>query len=162
MDKRVLDVCCGVGYGSNHLAPVALSVTGVERSPLAFEYAGRAWHRPNVQFIMSDFLEFRNCGYTVDAVVAFEALEHFKDGLEFLETCAHMLQRDGTLLLSVPPHALSRSKFHKSEYNPNKLETLIDEAGFEALEVYSQTAPEVLAPGYRDDVYSWLVVARKR
>jgi len=160
--KRVLDACCGTGYGTSHLAPVALHVVGVERSPLAFSYACRAWHRPNIQFMLHDFLELRNSFLTVDALVAFEALEHFKDGLEFLQTCSHLLLKDGLLLLSVPPHALTRSKFHLAEYSASKLEDLLESAGFEVLEVYSQTASEAFVPGYRDGVVSWVLVARKR
>lgn len=162
LGKRVLDACCGTGYGTNHLAPVALHVTGVERSPLAHAYACRAWHQPNIHFELHDFMDLKTAFYTVDAVVAFEALEHFQDGLEFMDVCSHMLLKDGLLVLSVPPHALAISKWHKAEYSPTELEDLLDRAGFEALEVYSQTAPETLVKGYRDGVYSWVVVARKR
>src|SRR5271169_120805 len=52
---RVLDVACGVGYGSQWLAQRgAASVTGVDISAEAIECARKQFAHPNVEFLTGD------------------------------------------------------------------------------------------------------------
>ncbi len=49
--KAVLDIASGEGYGSNLLAAVAASVTGVDIDPDATAAASRKYVRPNLRYL---------------------------------------------------------------------------------------------------------------
>src|SRR5690349_17723510 len=46
--RRVLDLACGEGYGSNVLARTAASVVGVDANPEAHEHARLRYRRSNL------------------------------------------------------------------------------------------------------------------
>src|SRR5688572_10736241 len=52
-DRRVLDVACGEGYGSNILAAGASEVHGLDISPEAVGHASSNYQRPNLKFGVS-------------------------------------------------------------------------------------------------------------
>ena len=163
LDKLVLDVCCGTGYGSYILSSVALSVLGVDISDIAHDFAKKSWKRPNLHFVKGDFMElFRDPSVLFNTVVAFEAVEHFEEGGAFLSGCSRALERDGLLVLSVPPYALSRSSFHKSEFTPAELNDLLN-VDFKVLEQYTQLfSNQEIVKGLEKDGYTWIFVCQKR
>src|SRR5687767_12797168 len=76
---RVLDLGCGVGYGSDLLARGgAASVEGVDVDEAAIAEARRAFDAEGVSFTVADAVERlrRLESGEVDAIVSFEALEH--------------------------------------------------------------------------------------
>src|SRR5690349_10662844 len=48
--KRVIDMACGEGYGTEVLSRTARSVVGVDANPEAHEHARLRYVRPNVRF----------------------------------------------------------------------------------------------------------------
>src|SRR4051812_16930151 len=79
---RVLDLACGVGYGSLILAESAASVHGVDYDEEAVKEARvSAAARATVSFEIADALAFleQDLSGDFDAVVCFEGLEHFHD-----------------------------------------------------------------------------------
>ncbi|HWC08556.1 MAG TPA: class I SAM-dependent methyltransferase, partial [Solirubrobacterales bacterium] len=48
--RRVVDMACGEGYGSEVLARRAASVVGVDANPEAHEHARLRYVRPNLRF----------------------------------------------------------------------------------------------------------------
>ncbi len=79
--KRVLDLCCGAGYGTVILAGHAREVVGVDNDAAAVETArlttiGR--EAPNVSFELADALAVlgNDDGWGYDVVVCFEGIEH--------------------------------------------------------------------------------------
>lgn len=163
LDQLVLDACCGTGYGSYILSSVALSVLGVDISDIAHDFAKNSWKRPNLHFVKGDFMElFREPSVLFNTVVAFECVEHFGEGGAFLSGCSRALERDGFLVLSVPPHALSRSSFHKSQFTPAELNDLLNPE-FKVLEQYTQLfSNQEIVKGLEQDGYSWIFVCQKR
>src|SRR5580765_6709676 len=80
--KRVVDMACGEGYGSNLLAQTAASVVGVDANPEAHEHARLRYARPNLRFerdLVESFAE--EC----DAVVFLQTIEHVQNPGEILE-----------------------------------------------------------------------------
>jgi SAM-dependent methyltransferase len=73
----VLDIACGTGYGTALLSTGCRSITGVDLSQKAIEFAINNYSKPNIQFINSDIFE---CTITADVVITFETIEHIKDG----------------------------------------------------------------------------------
>jgi SAM-dependent methyltransferase len=77
------------------------------------------------------FRENENLGQ-FDFIFAFEILEHLMNPLVFLQFLHHHLKDDGTIFLSTPfsrPRFLW-SKYHFTEYFPDKIEALANKAGF--------------------------------
>jgi len=166
IEKSVLDVGCGCGYGSDILGAVALKVDGIEVAELPHKYATMKWSKFNVMFKQSSVFDY-DPPFKYDTVVAFEVMEHTEDGKAFIEKCASFLKDFGTLLLSIPPKALSRSVYHKSEYTVDEIRELL-KPEFYIEKEYVQYPDNQLtyippAASYpeRDDLPSYLFVARK-
>ena len=104
---RVLDLCCGTGFGSRRLAAEAASVLGVDVSEEALA-AARASLSPGeaerVRFEAGDALAFlRGCSpERFDAVVCFEGIEHVPDPEAVVAELARLAQAGVRLLVSLP------------------------------------------------------------
>lgn len=101
--KSILDIACGVGYGSRFLKdslPEAL-VTGIDRSGEAIEYADGRYSAPGLTFGIGDALSFQ--GGPFDAVVSLETIEHLPDPRRFIQNVVtKVLRPGGTFIASVP------------------------------------------------------------
>lgn len=103
---RVLDLCCGVGYGSLILDERAESVTGVDYDEEAIAEARRAAERGNgsSRFEVGDAMEWleRDLSERFDVIVCFEGLEHLPDFERALERLRRHAERGVRLFLSLP------------------------------------------------------------
>jgi len=122
----VLDVACGTGYGSHHLAGKADTVVGVDVSDEAIGYAKEHYSAPNLAFVKADCTALPFAAGSYDTVVSFETIEHLeKDArAKFLGEIKRVLKRDGRLLLSTPNKAVTSpdsakplNKFHVIEFD---------------------------------------------
>jgi 2-polyprenyl-3-methyl-5-hydroxy-6-metoxy-1,4-benzoquinol methylase len=143
--KEVLDACCGVGYGSAHLAATAARVVGVDVSSEAIEYARTRYGAPNVDFAAMDVTSLAFEGDSFDVVVAFEAIEHVRDATAFLREMTRVLRPHGALLVSTP-QARSTTRqpdnpFHTVEYSRADFASLL-ERHFGEVVLYGQRRPE--------------------
>ena len=100
--KRVRDLACGEGYGSNLLADTAISVTGVDVSHQAVAHATVRYAKPNLCFIASSAAALPMADGTFDIVVSFETIEHLHQQQEMLDEICRVLAPEGTLLISSP------------------------------------------------------------
>lgn len=114
--RRVVDLACGVGYGSDLLARAATSVLGVDRDEEAVLAARRHFESEHVRFEQSDAAAFLRRSVEVDAdvLVCFEGLEHFDDLPEVLDLLRALALRGLKLLLSFPNEDkfLEENHFH--------------------------------------------------
>ncbi len=76
--KRVVDLACGEGYGSDVLAETASSVIGVDANPEAHDHARLRYVRPNLSF-ERDLVENVGSFKGLDAVVFLQTIEHIED-----------------------------------------------------------------------------------
>ncbi len=105
---RLLDLACGVGYGTRLLAdrrPDIGSLTGVDLSPFAIEYAGSHYGCERVRFVQADAMSFGQLdvarkGY--DTIVSLETIEHLPEPDAFFAQLASMLVPEAVLVASVP------------------------------------------------------------
>ena len=102
----VLDVACGEGYGSNILAGVARSVTGVDIDEGAVEHAREAYRLDNLLFLRGNATDLPVETESVDAVVSFETLEHIRDHDRFAAEVKRVLRPGGMFIVSTPDRAV--------------------------------------------------------
>ena len=127
--KRVVDMACGEGYGSNVLAERAASVVGVDANPEAHEHARLRYVRPNLRFerdLVEGFAE------PCDAVVFLQTIEHVQDAGAILTHFKSMLVPGGVAYISTPnvltlaPAGAERSDnpWHVHEYRAEEFRAL--------------------------------------
>src|SRR4051812_42385304 len=138
--KRVVDMACGEGYGSNVLAGAAASAIGVDANPEAHEHARLRYTRSNLRFerdLVESFAE------PCDAVVFLQTIEHVQDAGAILEHFKSMLAPGGVayvstpnLLTLAPPGAeKSDNPWHVKEYRAAEFRQLC-EAHFGRVELF--------------------------
>jgi len=149
--RRVVDMACGEGYGSDVLAGSAASVVGVDANPEAHDHARLRYTRPNLRFerdLVESFSE------PCDAVVFLQTIEHVQDPGAILEHFKSMLDPGGVafvstpnLLTLAPPGAeKSDNPWHVKEYRADEFRELCEQS-FDSVELYGQGLTDFSAPG---------------
>jgi SAM-dependent methyltransferase len=100
----VLDVACGVGYGSAILARAGqnVRVLGVDRSGEAIEHATERHGAPAVRFRRIEDAEAFETEERFDTIVSLETVEHLPRPLAFLRRMHALLRPGGRLIVSTP------------------------------------------------------------
>jgi 2-polyprenyl-3-methyl-5-hydroxy-6-metoxy-1,4-benzoquinol methylase len=119
---RVLDLCCGSGYGTAILAAQAKEVVGVDRDAATIDTAqatiGRELH--NASFELADAVPYLEGELPAryDAIVCFEGLEHLAALDRALELLRAHTMRGVRLIASVPNGKLfgEQNPFHVTEF----------------------------------------------
>jgi SAM-dependent methyltransferase len=146
--KIVLDVACGVGYGTAHLAkrgPRLVVGGDIAGEPLIL--AQRQYVSPHSNFarLSAECLPFHDAQF--DVIVCFETVEHLGNPVRFLNECRRVLRTDGVFLCSTPmrlsyrPPWLPRpvNPYHPLEYSISDFCNLLG-TYFRDLELYGQSA----------------------
>lgn len=130
--SRVLDVGCGIGYGTQILGDVAAHVTGVDVAKEAIAAATSRARNGRCTFRLYDgrHLPFENESF--DLVTSFHVLEHVQDDAGFLAEIRRVVRPNGRLFLSTPNKALRVLpghkhwwRYHVREYTPVELRALL-------------------------------------
>ncbi len=140
--KRVADIACGTGYGSEHLKQFggAASVIGVDLCPEAIGYA-TARHAPaGVQFLCASGDATGLPSGSLDVVVSFETIEHVPDDDVLLREFRRLLVADGLLICSTPNlWPLAIAPHHVREYDRNTFTQALTPY-FQVLELFNQNS----------------------
>lgn len=141
----VLDIGCGVGYGSALMVDSNANIKGVvalDRSVESINYANNHYPRPNVSYEVADFNNFDSSKLPKsDWAVLFEIVEHLPDPKPLLKK----LPCD-KLVLSVPnqdriPYSPESAPHHHRHYNMHDLGDLLSESGWKVTGWYGQRDP---------------------
>lgn len=116
--KRVLDIACGTGYGSSELAAVARSVTGVDVSEDAVEYARTHYTASNLQFQAAPAEDLPFPDQSFDLIVAFEVIEHLHDPRALLAQARRLIAPHGQFIVSTPNRLYYEETRKQSGPNP--------------------------------------------
>ncbi len=143
---RVLDIACGVGYGSWLLAErtACASVVGMDINPEAIAYARTHYAHAKAEFSEGDCTATGLAAQSFDVVVSFETIEHIPDAPAFLREARRVLKPGGRLIGSTPneerlPFSPEAFPFHVRHYLPSQLTTLFGASGFAVERVVSNT-----------------------
>jgi ubiquinone/menaquinone biosynthesis C-methylase UbiE len=145
MNKKVLDVACGSGYGTKLLSEKANSVVGVDLSSEGIKYAQLNYQQKNITFRQADAtnLDFLK-DKSFDLVVSFETIEHISDYRKFVSEVERVLRDDGIALISTPNKRYSspglekpKNPFHVIEFYQKDYELLLNEK-FKDIDMWGQ------------------------
>lgn len=101
---NVLDLACGIGYGSAILSTNKniQSYLGVDISSEAIEYANRNYKTDVANFVNGSALTIDLQEKFFDFIISFETLEHINEYQKVLNNFSKWLKDDGMLIGSVP------------------------------------------------------------
>jgi SAM-dependent methyltransferase len=128
--RSVLDLACGVGYGSALLAHAgAMAVLGVDVPAEAIAYARRRYADPGVTFEEADGMRFRP-PRPPEVIVSLETIEHVPDPRGFVTRLVGMLPPCGLFVGSVPTTlSTDVNPYHLHDFTSRGFRTLLVEAG---------------------------------
>ena len=129
--RRVVDLACGEGYGSEVLARRAASVVGVDANPDAFEHARLKYTRSGLSF-ERNMIELWDGD--VDCVVFLQTIEHVQDADAVLARVRDLIGPSGVAFVSTPnvltlaPKGAERSgnPWHVHEYRAEEYRALCE------------------------------------
>lgn len=128
LNKRVLEVGCGAGYGARLLSQVASSVTAIDTSRLAIDHAKEHYAEANLEFwcVPLEELAARQPA-SFDVVVSFQTIEHVRPErlTSFLKAAASSLKTPAAAFFTTPNrcrrlHFMDkpRNPYHYQEWTP--------------------------------------------
>ena len=113
--KRVLDAGCGVGYGASRLAECAAEVIALDQAIEPLTAGGEEYSHPRLHFVQGDCTRFPLANDSLDAVVAFEVIEHLAEWRALIEESRRVLKPSGQFIVSTP----NRLYYGESRDEPN-------------------------------------------
>lgn len=147
-DKNVLDIACGVGYGSVEvLEGLAASYTGVDINQSLINYANENYASIRTHFYINNILTFKEDKF--DIILCFETIEHIPEYLVALRNLYSLLNTNGTLFISSPNRIVTSpdsskmsdrpaNEFHSQEFTPSELKDVLKSIGFTVKGIYGQ------------------------
>lgn len=127
--KDVLDLGCGLGYGTELIYKSGFNVEGLDKSEIAVKICSQRY--PDINFI---HCEFPNCVFTIhhkfDAIIANEVIEHVENYKLFLSSCFDLLKDGGLLLLTTPNRKYTgeRNPHHVHEFTSKEIKEILPDS----------------------------------
>jgi len=141
---RLLDLACGVGYGTRLVADEAAGVAeavGVDVAPEAVAYARDHYARPGVRFEVCDALAFRDAA-GFDTIVSLETIEHVPDPQRLVAHLAGLLRPGGVLVASAPTTPSTDVNLHHlHDFTDRSFARLFEPHGLLAAASFRQVQP---------------------
>lgn len=148
----VLDVGCGVGYGTSLLAWVARSATGIDRDPQAIEAATSTYTAANLRYVLDSA---ESVLPRADVATCFEVIEHVTDPSA---VCHALLDAAPRVLLSYPnPFAAgpNLNPHHLVDWPLGVMKKALRRAGATEIRGYHQT---LTSPAVRRSTPPWAAI----
>ncbi len=120
--KKVLDIACGEGYGSNLMSKKAASVSGVDIDEETVALAKAKYVANNLEYKVgrADKIPYEAASF--DVVISFETLEHHDKHNEMMEEIKRVLKPGGICVISTPDKLIySDKKNYKNPFHVKEL-----------------------------------------
>jgi SAM-dependent methyltransferase len=141
---RILDIACGVGYGSPTLAAsdAVQEVVGVDIDSAALSIAAARYQSEKTGFERADALTYFPSD-RFDAVVSLETVEHLDFPVQFIQRVADVyLRKRGTFVTSVPvTPSVDFNPYHRMDFTPSSFRRMVENAGFVVTHELLQVQP---------------------
>ena len=144
-NMEVLDIACGVGYGSFILAKAAPTghVLGIDIAQQALDFAARHYKRENNTFQRGDGLSVELPQSGFDLIVSFETIEHIDGDQIFFGRIFDALKTGGRFICSTPnqtvmPFSTEKFPYHHRHYTLQEITSLLKSNRFEIEKVFTQ------------------------
>lgn len=143
---NVLDIACGIGYGSEILFQKGKikSYIGMDVSSDAIEQAKRFYDERNTKFALGSAYNIKLEQQSIDSIISLETLEHLETPDVAFKEFKRIIKEDGVLIGSVPTsfydeyaqQLWGNNPYHKTKFD---LEILIQylSCWFKYYEIYS-------------------------
>jgi len=165
---RVLDIACGVGYGTQVLLnqnPNIKELVGIDISEESINYAKDNYSFIETSYYVDDALNpelYKTYG-TFDTIVSFETIEHFEGDELFIENLYNLLKPGGTLVISTPfgrgRHKPCGCPFHVYQYKEEEFIEVLKP--FSELTMYHQVDIIIEIPKPDQKYYLMVAVCKK-
>ncbi len=165
---RVLDIACGVGYGSEiliHGNPSITEYVGIDNCPESIDYAIKHYSYLETSYYADDALNenLHKIYGKFDTIVSFETIEHFHGDTKFIQNLYNLLKPNGTLIISTPfgrgkDHPCS-SPYHVYQYTEEEFMDVL--RPFKEVTMYHQ-GDKVIELPKPDKKYYLMVAVCKR
>jgi SAM-dependent methyltransferase len=145
MPGRLLDIACGVGYGTRLLkdrCPAVSEAVGVDLSEEAIGYASRRYATDGLRFVANDATTFRDAE-KFDTVVSLETIEHLATPDAFLDNLLkHVLRPGGILICSAPTTpSVDANVYHLHDFSERTFRRLFSHRGMKEIASFRQVQP---------------------
>ncbi len=139
---RLLDIACGVGYGTRLLrdcCPGVSEAIGVDWSDEAIAYANRHYAGNGLRFLVHDATTFRDDA-RFDTVVSLETLEHLAAPDAFLDNVlGHLVRPGGVFICSAPTTpSVDANPYHLHDFSERAFRRLFRRYGLREVAVLRQ------------------------
>lgn len=117
--KKVMDIGCGLAYGTDFMSEFAQDITGVDYDQETVNENIEAYKaKSNLHFKKGVVPPIEAEDNSYDVVTAFQFIEHIKPRKEFLRDALRVLKPGGKLMVTTPnaKRSLARNPFHVHEY----------------------------------------------
>ena len=141
---RILDIACGVGYGSRLLADSHKKdsqIIGIDNSKDAISYANQHYAGSNIEFIQADALSYSDRdGF--DSIVTLETIEHLEEPQKFIEKLIRLLRPGGVLIASVPiTPSTDGNPHHLHDFTAASFRSMMNDPSLKELDSFEQVQP---------------------
>lgn len=132
---KVLDIACGIGYGSCLLInPQITSYLGIDISPEAIITANKNYgNNKKNSFKLGDIFDTKLDNASIDTIISFETIEHVSKPSKAIKELSRILSHQGILVGSVPTYryeqlctrTFGKNKYHLSIFTIDKIKKII-------------------------------------
>ncbi|GJL49709.1 MAG: hypothetical protein NPIRA01_09360 [Nitrospirales bacterium] len=141
---RILDIACGVGYGTKILFegnPQNSEAIGVDCSEDSVSYARKQYAHANIQFILADAMDYTD-EKNFDTIVSLETIEHVPDPHGLIAHLLQLLQPGGIFIGSVPTTpTVDANPHHLHDFTPQSYRNMLSSQNLAEITHLKQIQP---------------------
>jgi SAM-dependent methyltransferase len=143
-EARVLDIACGVGYGTRLMAekaPPSACFLGVDISKAAIAHAREHYGHHRIEYRVADAADFGDPkGF--DVIVSLETIEHLQEPTAFLTSILRSLRPGGLLVGSVPvTPSVDVNPYHRTDFTARSFRRMLGSLGLTEEDMLLQRQP---------------------